>query len=474
MKEKLSKAFDWLYYTVIALGVFLVLLVGSGKAVHHDLCWKVIQNTIGDEGYRWLYNRTLILEGRYYSYKEDWQTAHDKYLEAYNYDNTQKGLFGKIWATQLKMMRSKEAYSDWIFYHENTSLKNGAHLRRGSDYAVLLHKRLSPSYLNYVIESQDFKDVAYLQRGLDLCVAGQYAAAEMDFSRAINKNPKLSLAYFYRGWTRSTLGDWKGADADYAKAEELEPGSSLVLENRAANLIRMKDWDKALQKINTAMLYRPGEVDLYLGRSRINLALGNTEAAHQDFEKSMQLYDKPNWILLMTKGYYQELEGNKTSAWSFYNQADKMLEASFEDSRQVFSNVLAREIGRKRQLRQELVMDKPYNLDQLLQEVVEQQFKGNREGINSIAWTKVPNDEYYGVTKGSSGDIKISCQLNSSQVPRECVKFVIYHECLHAKTYLNHDPHFYDMEGKYPDAKKWNKLLDYKMVYCYEPKWVNR
>lgn len=61
---------------------------------------------------------------------------------------------------------------------------------------------------------------------------------------------------------------------------------------------------------------------------------------------------------------------------------------------------------------------------------------------------------YYG-----GGKILINSLLNSPDVPREVVKFVIYHELLH-RDYPYHDKVFYDNEHKYPKYVEWNRFLD--------------
>lgn len=72
-----------------------------------------------------------------------------------------------------------------------------------------------------------------------------------------------------------------------------------------------------------------------------------------------------------------------------------------------------------------------YDLDELVQEVKDMMFNGNFEGISSIQWTDRAYRTYYGIHYGLDHSIKINSVLNSKDVPREVVKFVIYHELLH-------------------------------------------
>ena len=106
-------------------------------------------------------------------------------------------------------------------------------------------------------------------------------------------------------------------------------------------------------------------------------------------------------------------------------------------------------------------IDKPYDIQQLTNEVIDEMFGGSYSGISSIAWTDKPYKRYYGVFYYGDNSIKINILLNSSQVPREAVKYVIYHELLH-RDYHGHDRVFREMEHKYPDYTEHEHFLDYK------------
>ena len=69
-----------------------------------------------------------------------------------------------------------------------------------------------------------------------------------------------------------------------------------------------------------------------------------------------------------------------------------------------------------------------YDINELSQEVIEEMFGGSYDGISSITWTKKAYRSYYGVFYEDDNSIKINCVLNSKDVPREVVKFVIYLE----------------------------------------------
>lgn len=103
-----------------------------------------------------------------------------------------------------------------------------------------------------------------------------------------------------------------------------------------------------------------------------------------------------------------------------------------------------------------------YDIDQLIQEVKDEMFGGTFNGLGSIAWTDKPSKKYYGCHFTPSHNILINCVLNSKDVPKEVVKFVIYHEMLHLNN-MSHDAFFYELEHKYPNYEEWDLFLDAHM-----------
>ena len=99
-----------------------------------------------------------------------------------------------------------------------------------------------------------------------------------------------------------------------------------------------------------------------------------------------------------------------------------------------------------------------YNLEELVQEVKDMMFGGYFEGITSILWTDKAYRTYYGIHYGSDHSIKINSILNSKDVPRDVVKFVIYHEMLHRDN-MSHDKHFRMEEHKYPNYEECEHFL---------------
>ena len=105
-----------------------------------------------------------------------------------------------------------------------------------------------------------------------------------------------------------------------------------------------------------------------------------------------------------------------------------------------------------------------YNLEELVQEVKNEMFGGTFDGIKSIEWTDKPYRTYYGLHSELDGvrTIKINCILNSADVPKEVVKFVIYHELIHRDN-MTHNKEFKLIEHEYPNYEVYEHFLNDNM-----------
>lgn len=104
-----------------------------------------------------------------------------------------------------------------------------------------------------------------------------------------------------------------------------------------------------------------------------------------------------------------------------------------------------------------------YNIDELLKEVKDEMFGGIYENISYVTWTDKLYKSYYGMFYFKDNHIMINSLLNSPDVPREAVKYVIYHELLH-RDYPHHDIAFRTMEHKYPNYTEWELFLNSQMT----------
>ena len=96
-------------------------------------------------------------------------------------------------------------------------------------------------------------------------------------------------------------------------------------------------------------------------------------------------------------------------------------------------------------------------------EVIDEMFDGKYTDFE-ITWTNKPYKAYYGrfYTDEELDRIEINVLLNSSQVKREAVKYVIYHELLH-RFIRNHGTEFRRREHQYPNYTECERVLDYEL-----------
>ncbi len=145
--------------------------------------------------------------------------------------------------------------------------------------------------------------------------------------------------------------------------------------------------------------------------------------------------------------------------------------ASVEEYLEALSRV--KQYGKENQLRtriEELPLEQIpfdttpyYDIEELYEEVKQERWGGKFDGISSINWTDKPYKTYFGIYYPDNSSIKINMILNSKDVPREAVKFVIYHEMLHRDN-RRHDAAFKEQEHRYPNYEELEHFLYGEML----------
>lgn len=105
----------------------------------------------------------------------------------------------------------------------------------------------------------------------------------------------------------------------------------------------------------------------------------------------------------------------------------------------------------------------PESLDTLLDEVIDEQGGNLGDGYRrpTIEWTRRGYKSYYAEYMTATDRIKVNCILDSADVPRETMKYLIYHECLH-QLIPHHGPEFRELEHRYPDFNEHDHFLSYR------------
>lgn len=108
------------------------------------------------------------------------------------------------------------------------------------------------------------------------------------------------------------------------------------------------------------------------------------------------------------------------------------------------------------------------SLDKLLDEVIKEHAAtlGKSFIRPKISWTDKDYKTYFGIYYPEKKSIKINRVLNSKSVPREVMKFLIYHECLH-QLIAKHGREFRNLERLYPNFDDCENFLDVKFPDYY-------
>ena len=95
-------------------------------------------------------------------------------------------------------------------------------------------------------------------------------------------------------------------------------------------------------------------------------------------------------------------------------------------------------------------------------EVIDEMFDGAYGVVPPVSWTDRPYKGYFGMYNyRPDGDfIRVNCVLNSADVPREVVKYIVYHELLHRDN-RSHNPAFRAAEHRYPNWTEHERFLDF-------------
>ena len=104
-----------------------------------------------------------------------------------------------------------------------------------------------------------------------------------------------------------------------------------------------------------------------------------------------------------------------------------------------------------------------YNLDSMYKDLIQQYPKLDNLGVNSISWSKRVVKSWLGICyrlPDETYTIFINRLMSSPLVSEEDIKYVMYHELLHASGLWNHSDKFREEEWKYPNSDELDGDLD--------------
>lgn len=125
------------------------------------------------------------------------------------------------------------------------------------------------------------------------------------------------------------------------------------------------------------------------------------------------------------------------------------------------------EIKSENQREQYKIVDNMYDLEELLDEVLEENTFLNKDNLLSIEWSDTVVKNWLALccrwTIENEEDIYkiyVNKLMSSPQVNREVIKYLIYHELLHKNGYFKHDDKFRELEWKYPNSEELDGFMD--------------
>lgn len=104
-----------------------------------------------------------------------------------------------------------------------------------------------------------------------------------------------------------------------------------------------------------------------------------------------------------------------------------------------------------------------YNLEELYSEIIDEYPQLTNANLNGISWSKKVYKSWFAICynlSDGSYNIFVNSLLSAPNVSREAIKYLIYHELLHANGLWNHDDRFRQEEWKYPNSEELDGELD--------------
>lgn len=148
---------------------------------------------------------------------------------------------------------------------------------------------LAIQYFNLAIKAKPYLSDPYFFRGLAKLNLEDYKGAEEDCSLAIERNKFKTEAYKLRGYARQQLGKDSLALEDFNAGLQYAPLDKYLLYYKAAVQTDIKDFESADSTFSSLLRAYPRFEEGYMMRARAHLLQGDTLAALQDVDKSLDL-----------------------------------------------------------------------------------------------------------------------------------------------------------------------------------------
>ncbi len=162
-------------------------------------------------------------------------------------------------------------------------------MRVGQNALYFEDYMLSIQYFNRVIEAKPYLAQPYFYRAIAKLNLEDFLGAEEDATLAIERNPFITDAYEVRGVARQSQGKQAEAIDDYDQALKQLPDNRGMLFNKALALEELKRYDEAVKIYDRMTEVYPHYDNAYIGRAKVEMALGDTISAKNDLSKAIDI-----------------------------------------------------------------------------------------------------------------------------------------------------------------------------------------
>ena len=264
----------------------------------------------------------------------------------------------------------------------------------------------------------------------------------------IDTNTSLPVSWY-------ALSDEDGSDYPLlVYQDQVEGFESMVRDREALTAEKIADAGQVMRKYFGGFTLRPSSRDLELFIDALDNLEGSPPCYHLEerleidpVQVGKRIRDQKLNPLDESRLLFDTHEMIGALFGTLQNYTMKVVANCFDDTHGLdFGNM------RVQELPIELIphrMEPAYDISQLKREIIDEMFAGKYDGISSVEWTDKPYRSYFGAFFFNDAHIVINCVLNSPDVPREVVKFVLYHELLH-RDYHSHGKDFRSKEVLFP------------------------
>jgi tetratricopeptide (TPR) repeat protein len=139
---------------------------------------------------------------------------------------------------------------------------------------------------------------------------------------ATNQNAQL---YLERAELYRMDQNWAAAEADYVRAEQLAPNLISAQVSHAGMLADSCQFEAALERFNNVLRHSSKNGDVFVGRARVLVKLGQRNAAIADFKRGLELVANPAPEIFVELAEALTAEGRIENALATLDQGIKKL-----------------------------------------------------------------------------------------------------------------------------------------------------